>query len=55
MSSILNYEPSDQQHVLLLMLSEPQSILEFLIGPPDGQWPVKNNAEMRLELKSSQC
>ena len=45
---MLKYEPFDQQHVQLLMLSEPQSILEFLIGPPDDQWPVKNNVEMTL-------
>ena len=37
------------------MLSEPQSILEFLIGLQDGQWPVKNNEEMKLEKKSGQC
>jgi hypothetical protein len=42
-------EPFDQQLVLQLMLSEPQSIPESLVGPPDGQWPVKNSVEMRLE------
>ena len=51
MSYISKNELFDQQRVLQLTLSEPQSIPESSVAPPDGQWPVKNNAEMRLWKK----